>query len=746
MQSSVGARAFQNARLQKQFKKQAGVLLPAAAEAYRQGKQREAQALCRQILKDLPDHFDALHLLGVSELDCRQFAEAERTLARAVSLEPRSAEARSNLGSALFSLKRYDDARKCQEKAVALKPNFPMALTNLGNTLTRLGFVEQAIKAHERAIQLKPDYGDAYCNLGMALLLLNRNDQADQSFDRALSFQRRHLQAMVGKGVVSLRLRHCDAAEAVFNAILAIKPDFAEVLAYRGRVHQQMGHFLEAEADFDAALAIDPAMEGAWRGKAGIKIVLGHIASAIAACMKALALDPASVIAITLLGTCYAQQGDILTAIEHFDRALAIAPDCEEAIMKKIFALDFAPDADFAVHQAARRAWWDTIGVKVSRREQQRSMPDPNKRIVVGYVSSDFRFHSAALAFRPVLRHHDRRAFEIICYSCSPLHDHVTEECKSLVDRWVDAWQFSDDELADRIRSDGVDILVDLSGHTAGNRLTVFARKPAPIQVTAWGAGTGTGLQTMDYFFADPVTIPETVRHLFAEKVYDLPCVITTEALPDVQPSPLPMIRNGHVTFGVFNRIDKISDGALAVWSKLLQEVAGSTIVIKNTADQFLRDGLIGRFVAHEVAPDRVRCIGTTSRAEHLAEFANIDISLDPFPLNGGVSTWESLQAGVPVVTKLGGSAPSRLGGAIVKAVGLDDWVAEDDDGYHAIARRYASMASHLEALRADLPARVAASAAGNGAIFTRRVEEGYRQFWRDYCAAISQPTDGMPD
>src|ERR1700726_3871608 len=158
-------------------------------------------------------------------------------------------------------------------------------------------------------------------------------------------------------------------------------------------------------------------------------------------------------------------------------------------------------------------------------------------------------------------------------------------------------------------------------------------------------------------------------------------------------------------------------------------------MVIKNASldDPFLRDGLIGRLVG--ASPDRIRCIGSTSRREHLAAFANVDISLDPFPQNGGVSTWESLQAGVPVVTKLGGGTTSRLGGAIVKAVGLDDWVADDDDGYNAIARTYASMASHLEALRADLPARVAASAAGNGAIFTRRVEEGYRRFWRDYCA-----------
>jgi predicted O-linked N-acetylglucosamine transferase (SPINDLY family) len=244
----------------------------------------------------------------------------------------------------------------------------------------------------------------------------------------------------------------------------------------------------------------------------------------------------------------------------------------------------------------------------------------------------------------------------------------------------------------------------------------------------------------MDYLFANPVLIPEAARHLFAEAIYDLPCAATaTEALLDAQSSALPTIRNGHITFGVFNRINKISDEALVVWSKLLQEVARSTIVIKNGAldDPLLRDRVIGRFLAHGISQDRIKCIGLTSRREHIAEFANIDISLDPFPQNGGVSTWESLQAGVPVVTKLGNTASSRIGGAIVKAVGLGDWVADDDDGYIAIARTDASMASRLEALRASLPARVAASEAGNGAIYSRRVEEGYRQFWHDYCARL---------
>ena len=300
--------------------------------------------------------------------------------------------------------------------------------------------------------------------------------------------------------------------------------------------------------------------------------------------------------------------------------------------------------------------------------------------------------------------------------------------------------QWSDDQLADCIRADQVDILIDLSGHTRGHRLRTFARKPAPIQVTAWGNATGTGLATMDYLFSDPVTIPQDVRHLFAERIHDLPSVITIDPIPDVTPSALPMLRNGHLTFGVFNRIDKISDAALVVWSKLLREIEGAKIVIKHIAldEAFLRDALVGRFTALGVAQDRITCIGSSVRSAHLQAFEAIDISLDPFPQNGGISTWESLYMGVPVIAKLGHGASSRAAGAILKAIGLDDWVADDDDGYVAIAKRFASRPDDLAKLRAELPAKIAASPAGNVAVYTQRVEAGYRQFWRDYCAAAS--------
>jgi predicted O-linked N-acetylglucosamine transferase (SPINDLY family) len=739
LQSTARHSAIQEAERQETVRKHLEVLLAAFA-AYREGRHADAQSLCRHVVAELPELFEAVHLLGVSILDCGQHEEAQAILERAVALNPDSADAHSNLGFALFKLDRCEEARTAYEKAIALKPDFPMALKNLGNTLMRLELPEQAIAAFTRSIELKGDDADAYCNRGVAEMMLKQYEAAATSAESALALQPRHFEAMVGKGLAHLELRHFEVAEAAFNAALAMKPDMAEVRGHRGRLYIQLARRTEAEADYDAAVALEPSLEMAWRGKAQIYVITGRLAQAIIACKRALELNPTSEIALTMLGWCHAKLGETAAAIQHFDRALEIKPDCDTTITNKIFFLDFLFDADFAIQQAARKYWWDAIGSKFARRKLAARSLDPQKRIVLGYVSSDFRTHSAAFAFLPVLRSHDKANFQINCYSCSPLRDSLTDVFRSLADVWVDALGLSDDELADRIQADGVDILIDLSGHTTGNRMNVFARKPAPVQVTAWGHATGTGIQTMDYLFSDPVIIPENVRHLFAERIYDLPSVITIEPVTDVQPSPLPMRKNGFVTFGVFNRIDKISDQVLAVWSKLLHAVTGSKIVVKHLAldDALVRDGLVGRFVAQGISQDRIICIGSTARRDHLMAFANIDISLDPFPQNGGISTWESLYMGVPVVARFGNGAASRLAGAILKAVALDDWIADDDEGYVAIAQKFASMPSHLEELRAELPARIANTPAGNVAVYTQGVEMGYRRFWRDYCLSAS--------
>ena len=747
MQSSIGSPVLPDAGRQEQLLKLAEVALPVAVRAYQQGRHSEAQALCRQILRILPDHFDALHLLGVSQIDCGEPEEAVATLTRAIALDPCSADAQSNLGTALTNLGRYEQARARQERAVALKPDFPMALTNLGNTLMNLGQSEAAIAAHDRAIVLNPDYAEAHCNRGMALSTVERTEEADQSFDRALSLDPRLPAALLGKGLVSVELRNYELALNYMNAALAVQPASAGVLTQRGRLFARMEEFDKAEVDFDAALKVDPRNERAQCGKIQVGLVRGRLDQAIASCHEVLEINPKSEVALSLLGGCFAQLGDPLTAIAYFDRALAIKPNHQDAITKKIFTLDFVADVDFATLQAARKYWWDHIGARLPRRQLKARALDPGKRIVVGYVSADFRDHSAALAFVPILSHRDRKQFEVICYSNSPVQDSTTALCQSLADKWVDVWRLTDDKLADRIEADQVDILVDLSGHSGGNRLPVFAMKPAPIEVTAIGHVSGTGLPTMDYLLADPILIPTEVRSLFAERIHDLPAFITIDPPPDVPPSPLPMLANGHVTFGVFNRTDKISDRALSVWSRLLQAVPGAIIVVKHGSldDALVRNSLIGRFVASGISQDRLRCIGSSVRLEHLKLASTIDIMLDPFPQNGGISTWEPLQLGVPVVTKLGNGHASRCGGAIVTAAGLGDWVAQDEEGYIEIARRWAGRPDELAALRARLPAQVLGSAAGHCQTYARYVEEGYRKFWREYCASAAHSSRGCP-
>jgi predicted O-linked N-acetylglucosamine transferase (SPINDLY family) len=337
----------------------------------------------------------------------------------------------------------------------------------------------------------------------------------------------------------------------------------------------------------------------------------------------------------------------------------------------------------------------------------------------------------------PVFRAHDHAQFEIVAYSCSVVNDDVTKEFRSLVDEWVDAAQMSDEQLTARVMADRIDILVDLSGHTAGNRLGVFARKPAPIQVSAWGHAVGTGSPLIDYLLSDRVTLPEDVRSLHAEKIADLPCVITMTPI-ELPVSPLPMRQKGYVTFGVFNRLDKISDAAIVLWSRILADLPEARLVVKHVMidDADIRAALLKRFAASGIAAERVICLGKTARDDHLCAFADIDISLDPFPQNGGVSTWESLYMGVPVVTKLGNTSSGRVAGAILTSIGLADFVASNEDEYAAIVQRWARKPSDLAILRQEMRGRIASSDAGDPVRYCRKVEALYRRFWQDHCSS----------
>ena len=707
MGNSVGQRAFQNARLQKRQKAEVLPLLGHALQLHKMGLLPEAQAAYRQILQLAPNQIVALHMLGIMESDAKNYHQAEVLLSRAVAADPRSADAHMSLGIALNGLRRHEEACASYRKSLALRPNHAVTLSNLGNASVALERHEEALHSYDKALALDPNLAEAHNGRGWALC----------------------------------RERSYDEAVASLNRALAIKPDYAAALANRSTALRELQRFDEALADGNRAIALAPDDANGWLARAGVLLQIQQIAQASHDCEQALAIDPHSIPAHLVLGLCLAGLGRVEEALASFDRALDIQPDLQSAISNKIFTLDFAGDATVERHQQARQVWWDRVGAKIASEapKPHDNSRDPNRRLVLGYVSSDFNAHSAALIFMPVLQHHDRTRFEIVCYACSSKVDATTGQFREIADRWRDASQWSEDRLAAEIRADGIDILIDLSGHTRGNRLGVFARKPAPIQVHGWGHGTGTGLPTIDYLISDPVAIPHDVRHLFAETVVDLPCFVTLTPLPDgIARAPSPAISNGFVTFGVFNRISKISDEAAKVWSRILERVPGSRLLIKDLAldDQLVRENLLARLEACGVPAERVELLGATLRSEHLAAFNRVDICLDPFPQNGGVSTWEALQMGVPVVAKLGNSLPSRAAGSILTALGLPDWVTDSNEAYIEIATRRASEIQELNTLRRELPDKIRGAAAGNPVAYGRAVDEAYRTMWRRYCSS----------
>jgi predicted O-linked N-acetylglucosamine transferase (SPINDLY family) len=711
----------------------------ARGQAYhRFGHLAEAQTAYRRVLKRRPNHFDALHMLGVSEQQCGNSEAAARLLKRALLIDPQSVAAHSDLAIVLIALQRLDDALASCDHAIALQPDLAGSHYHRGNALAGLRRFAEAVASFDRAIAIDPRHADALNKRGNALHELGRFADAVASYDSAIMLKPNHVLALANRGAAFKELRQADEAIADFDRVLALAPDQAISWTNRGGALLFLGRRVEALASYDRALSINPRLPEAWLGRANVLMLNLKLADALAACQSALAIQPSSALALTQIAQCHARLGDAEAAVSFFDRALAIRPDDEVALSSRVFTMDFTADGDFARHQAARSEWWRQIGSKIAaeRPVQHDNDRDPARRIVLGYVSAEFRHRSAAFAIRPVLRNHDRTRFELICYSSSSVEDAVTDSFRGVADQWRNVLQWSDDRLADCIRADKVDILIDLSGHGEGNRLRTFACKPAPIQVTAWGHATGTGLPTMDCLFSDPVAVPAEVRRLFAEQIYDLPCLSIIEPPPaDLRYPEPPAASNGYLTYGVFNRVSKISDAAIGVWARVLRSDPTSRLLIKHSQidDASVRNMLMEKFAAHAIAPDRITLMGSTPRDQHLAAYREVDICLDPFPQGGGVSTWEALYMGVPVVAKLGNAIPSRLGSAILSAVGMTDWVASDDDQYVEIALR--STADRLRTIRSELPSLIERRC--GPAAYTAAVEEGYRTMWQKYCGGI---------
>lgn len=675
-----------------------------ALRHHQAGRLDEAQELYRRVLEAEPNDSTALHLLGVIAHRQGELDNAEGLIRAAIHQDPHYAEAYNNLGNLLRDKGQMDEALAAHRAALEINSGDCEIYFSLGATYQACGRPNESCEAYLQALSLDPSYAVAWMNLGNALAGLGRHEEALTCIRKALEIQP-------------------DSAEAHYN--------LARLLQQRGEYEAAAGHYRRA-------LDADPSLVEAWYNLGTLYLVREKVDEAVAQLQRALELEPLYADALNNLAKALKARGDMEGALAAYRQALALRPDDREIFSNLLLALNYVSTAEpkevYALHRDYAARFEAPLQPAWLRHTNH---PEVERRLRIAYLSPDFRRHPVANFIEPVLRCHDRRHFEVWCYYTYGVADDLTGQLKSLADQWRDVATLTDEALAERIREDGIDILVDLAGHTAGNRLGVFARKPAPVQVTWLGYLNTTGLAAMDWRLTDEKADPAGVNEAFyseslARFPYSQWCYHPFDGMQEV--SPLPALKNSYVTFGAFNQVAKISDEILDVWARVLEEVEGSRLLLVGIPEGWARQRIVEAFRKHGVDGKRLDFRGKLSLEEYWAAFSEADIALDTFPYNGGTTTCDALWLGVPVITLSGVCAASRGGCSLLTALGRTEWIAATVDEFGQIARALVDDFASLERIRKSLRQQMEASPLRNEEAFTMDIERAYRKMWRKWC------------
>jgi protein O-GlcNAc transferase len=654
----------------------------------------------------------------------------------AVKLKPDDHASWSNLGSLLMERNQLEEAVAACRRSVELQPDVAEAWINLGIVLRAHDKGDQAAEAYRRAIAIRPGFVEAYCNLTIVLCELKLFDVAFEVASSAVKMQPDHAPAHNNLGIVLKEFGKTEAAMNAYWRAIELNPKLAEAYNNLGLLLRELGRPEESVVAYNKALAIDPGFADAWSGLGNAHHDCDRLDDALAAYRKALDIRPNHSDAMNNMGNVLLVLGRTEEALRYYDEAISIRPDSNLG-SNKIFALLMDERQDAPAILAACRDWDARyaagLGRNVRVHENDRSA---DRRLRIGYISADFRRHVVGWNLAPLLTNHDKSQVEVFCYSAFHQRDVLTERFMACADAWRDIVGIGNEQAAQMIREDRIDILVDLAVHSSGNRLLLFARKPAPVQVTYLGYCGTTGLGAMGYrlsdIFIDP---PGSDVSCYSERTIVLPrtywCYEPAGPYPEV--GPLPARTAGHITFGSMNNSAKASHAARELWAKVLLAVPGSHLLIHSHPGSH-QESVLRQFVEAGVAADRIELVARQSWADYIQTYNRIDIALDSLPYNGGITSFDTLIMGVPVVTLRGRTSVGRAGCSILNNIGLKDLIATSAAEYVRIATKLAGDLPRLAELRAGMRKRMEGSPLRDAEGFARDVEAAYRRMWRQWC------------
>jgi protein O-GlcNAc transferase len=771
-------------------------LLNVGVQHHQAGRLDDALSCYQQVLARNPKDSDALHLSGVVAANRRQYDTAIALIGRALAVKPDEAVFHTNLGNALLQHGQVMEAISAYDMALRLRPGDSDVRQNLRHACDRrfaqavehygadrfseanaacnqvldsqpdraaawhlsgaiaeaCGDPDRSAERIQRAISIAPDQARFHHSLGVLMLKQGRHESAAECFRRATALEPSLIDAHINLAVASHAKGQLKDALDSLRKALALDPTHVEALIRFADLLRVEGRHEEAIAAARHAVDLAPN-DARTHGQLGVVLrSVGHATEAIQACQRSIEIAPNTPGTYNNLAMLLKDQARMGEAIKCYRHSLEIDPANATVHSNLLFNLHYTEPHDAAAIFAEHRQWARLHGAAQTKipsfAEVDRSS---ERRLRVGYVSADLKTHSVAFFLEPILAARDRSTFEVFCYSNGATADTTTARLRALSDAWRDIAGLDDEQAAALIRSDSIDILVDLAGHTKGNRLQLFTLKPAPVQVSYLGYPNTTGLATVDYRLTDERVDPlGQTEQFYTEKLVYLPygflCYQPPESCPDV--TPLPMLQSGRVTFGSFNNLAKLSPTVIAHWAEILRAVPNSRLLLKSKAlaDSGTRQYLKLQFRERGVDASQLDMIGwTKDRLDHMGLYGEVDIALDTFPYHGVTTTCEALWMGVPVLTLAGRAHVSRVGVSLLSAAGMDEFVCDSPDQYILKAIGMAGDANRLADLRNGLRARLKVSPLTDARRISASIEVAYRGMWRRFCSAAVPPVAAVP-